>query len=404
MRIAFLSSYKLSNLNNRLQGLFDIYNFVSKKHEVVWIGYKLFCEVYNHVHSDMNEMFVAPKVYSLLFGKLLSDRLKNYYFDLIICQEPLLCAYLNTDIPVIYIGDVRGRSGSCIKMNDADYNFLERLSVQKADRVIHHADWIKGKTLKEIQGLRNKFNMIKLGDNINMDIEIGLHNILDRLFNEKNDVYIPVYVINMKNRPERKEHIIREFKGKNEFNINIVEACTHEKGTIGLWNSIVKIVNHAQMNGDDVIILCEDDHFFTEHYSAGLLMKEIKEAYMQQADILSGGIGGFGHAIPVGYHRYWVDWLWCTQFVVVYKRFFNAILSYNFKDTDTADGVFSELSTNKMVIYPFISEQTDFGYSDVTQNNQKNKGLIREHFDRANRHFFMIQAVYGTLKRNSAEL
>ena len=92
------------------------------------------------------------------------------------------------------------------------------------------------------------------------------------------------------------------------------------------------------------------------------------------------------------------------SFVVVYKRFFNAILSYNFKDTDTADGVFSELSTNKMVIYPFISEQTDFGYSDVTQNNQKNKGLIREHFDRANRHFFMIEDVYGTLTRNSAEL
>lgn len=402
MRIAFLSSYELPKLNNRLRGLSNIYNSVSKIHKIAWIGHKLSCEVYNHIDSDMNKMPIASIAYSLLFGKLLSDRLKNYYYDLIVCQEPLLCAYLNTAIPVIYIGDVRGQSDTCINMNDADYNLLENLSVHKADRIIHYTGWLKGKASMKFQSLQNKFDMIEFDNNL--DMEIRLNNILDKLFNDKNDVYIPVYVINMKNRQERKEHITQEFEGKNEFNVNIIEACTHEKGNIGLWNSIVKIVNLAQMNGDDVIILCEDDHFFTEHYSAGLLMKEIKEAYMQQADILSGGIGGFGHAIPVGYHRYWVDWLWCTQFVVVYRRFFNAILSYNFKETDTADGVFSKLSTNKMVIYPFISEQTDFGYSDVTQNNQKNKGLIHEHFDRANRHFFMIQTVYGKLKENSTEI
>ncbi len=181
----------------------------------------------------------------------------------------------------------------------------------------------------------------------------------------KNDTYIPVYVLNIKNRTERRNHVMKKFEGRKEFDITIVKACTHEKRTIGLWNSIIKIIHQAQENEDEVIIICEDDHYFTEHYSAGLLLKEIQEAYIQGADLLSGGIGGFGHTVPVGYHRYWVDWLWCTQFLVIYKHFFDTILSYEFKEDDTANGVFSKLTANKMVIYPFISEQKDFGYSAI---------------------------------------
>ena len=113
--------------------------------------------------------------------------------------------------------------------------------------------------------------------------------------------------------------------------------------------------------------------------------KEVTEAYIQGAEVLTGGIGGFGQAIPEGYHRYKVDWFWCTQFIVVYNRFFDKMLDYSFQDTDTADGVISKLATNKMVIFPFISEQRDIGYSDVTQSNMEQQGKIREHFARANK-------------------
>lgn len=106
---------------------------------------------------------------------------------------------------------------------------------------------------------------------------------------------------------------------------------------------------------------------------------------MQKAEVLSGGVGGFGHATPVGFHRYKVDWFWCTQFIIIFSSFFDKMLNYSFKDTDTADGVISQLANNKMVIYPFISEQKDFGYSDVTLSNMEQKGMIREHFQRANR-------------------
>ncbi len=44
-----------------------------------------------------------------------------------------------------------------------------------------------------------------------------------------------------------------------------------------------------------------------------------------------------------------------------------------------------------MVIYPFISEQKDFGYSDVTRSNQENEGRIREHFKMANHMFEYLE-------------
>ena len=130
--------------------------------------------------------------------------------------------------------------------------------------------------------------------------EKRMNDLLVSIKEREEGTYIPVYAINMKEREERRKHIVREFEGKPEFEFHLVEACTHSKGTIGLWNSIVKVIKMAKEQEEDVIVICEDDHFFTENYSPGLLFKEIREAYMQGAELLSGGIGGFGQAIPVG--------------------------------------------------------------------------------------------------------
>ena len=112
----------------------------------------------------------------------------------------------------------------------------------------------------------------------------------------------------MKERVERKQHIIKEFDNKEEFELNLVEASVHPIGAVGLWNSMIKIIKMAKEKGEDIIVICEDDHYFTENYSPKLLFKEVTEAYIQGAEVLSGGIGGFGQAIPAGYHRYKVDW------------------------------------------------------------------------------------------------
>ena len=98
-------------------------------------------------------------------------------------------------------------------------------------------------------------------------------------------------------------------------------------------------------------------------------------------------------AVPTAANRYWVDWFWCTQFIVVYKKLYARILSYNFKDTDTADGVLSGLARFKMVIYPFVSRQKAFGYSDITEGNMKHPDLIVRHFERADVRLKQVHAV-----------
>lgn len=204
------------------------------------------------------------------------------------------------------------------------------------------------------------------------------------------DIAIPTYVINLKDRPERLKYVLSQFEGKAEFDIHVVEACRHEIGAVGLWKSIVKIIKEVIDGDDDVIIICEDDHTFTSNYSREEFIHHVIKAAEQGADVLSGGIGGFGNAYPIGTKRYWVDWLWCTQFIVIYRPFFRRILDEPFADTDTADGKISEMAGNKMVVYPFISIQHDFGYSDVTRENNEISGKITEHFNNANKRFKVI--------------
>lgn len=185
------------------------------------------------------------------------------------------------------------------------------------------------------------------------------------------NIIIPTYIINLSERNDRLKHIKEQFKGKSEFDITIVDACKHEVGAVGLWLSIRKIIEMAIANDDDLIIVCEDDHEFTEHYSKEFFLKNLMEAYYQRTEVLSGGIGGFDMAIPVTKNRFWLSAFYCTQFLVLYKSIFKKILDWDFNEKTTADGIFSEISSYKMTLFPFISIQKEFGYSDITKSNDR---------------------------------
>ena len=208
--------------------------------------------------------------------------------------------------------------------------------------------------------------------------------IMDQLLNNSNNplnsLYIPVYAINLPTRTERRKHLLNQFKNKKEFELILVDAVQEKKGTIGLWKSIRKVVQMAQKRHDEIMILCEDDHQFTKHYNRDKFLYNVVQAFKQGADLLCGGIGGYGDAISIASNRFRVNWFYCTQFVVITDKIFQKILDYEFKETDTADGVLSEIIENKQTLFPFVSVQKDFGYSDVTKSNDENRGLIESIF------------------------
>lgn len=204
--------------------------------------------------------------------------------------------------------------------------------------------------------------------------------------NEENydNVIIPTYIINLPERTERLEHIKGQFAGKDEFNIQIIEACKNPVGAVGLWETVRKIIKLAIENGDDVIIICEDDHEFTSDYSRSFLLKNIMEAYLQQAEMLLGGICGLIKALPIANNRAWIGYSHCTQFTILYKPVFQKILDEPYNNNVVADILLSKMVINKMVFFPFISVQKYFGYSDVSKGNNDDKEMLIRNFTRAN--------------------
>lgn len=210
-------------------------------------------------------------------------------------------------------------------------------------------------------------------------------------------VVIPTYIINLKKREERLLSVLKEFDGRDEFDLHIIEACENQNGNVGLWESIVKVVKLAQTNGDEVILLVEDDHVFTNSYSRDNLFSNVIDANCDGVDILLGGIGGgFQHVIPVTENRFWINHFWCTQFVIIYEKFFDKILNVDFNIEDGADNVLSELTLNKMVIYPFISVQKSFGYSDIQDQDKKNYN-IETFFNQADKELSFYYQKYKQL-------
>jgi len=176
---------------------------------------------------------------------------------------------------------------------------------------------------------------------------------------------IPTYIINLKERPDRLKHAKTEFLEKPEFRLNVIDAIPDPIGALGLWKSVLLAIEASNKGNEDYLLICEDDHMFTQHYDIALLIENIKNAERYHADVLLGGVHWFDTAARVTDRLYWVDNFTATHFIVIYKRFYDILLNYSFKNTDDLDLVISKLSDRKFLLHPFISIQKDFGYSDI---------------------------------------
>ena len=207
-------------------------------------------------------------------------------------------------------------------------------------------DTFSNKTLyQEMCQLSRKEFELRLNWEVWCERITTLCNDLTNNHTEENDeFFLPVYVINLKERIERRYHIEQQFANKTEFEVNYIDAIKRPIGAVGLWESLKKCVNIAIEKEEDIIVICEDDHFFTEHYSKEYLIANVIGAAKQGAELLSGGVSNFRNAVPVSSNRYWIDRFFATQFIVLYKPIFKKILEYEFKDTDAEDLVIPFLS------------------------------------------------------------
>ncbi len=193
---------------------------------------------------------------------------------------------------------------------------------------------------------------------------------------------ISTYIINLKKRIDRKENILKEFSGREEYTFQIVDAFEHPIGAFGLWTTIKYILRNLVDCEKDFIIICEDDHQFTKFYSKERLFKAIASAKNKNADILLGGVSWVGQCIEADESIFWIKKFTGLQFTVIFKKFIEVILTASFTEKEDADFKISSLTDKKYLMYPFISNQKEFGYSDITFSNNKD-GHVTNLFDRS---------------------
>lgn len=208
---------------------------------------------------------------------------------------------------------------------------------------------------------------------------------------------VKTIIVNLKHRTDRREHIIKEFEGRTEFETIIVNAITDTRGAKGLWQTLQYIIKEYTAE-EEYIIVCEDDHRFTSHYDGELFPEIIAEAIQNGADVLSGGVSWLNSAVRVSPNIYWTDKFSGLQFTVIFKKAYSKILNAHFSETDVADFRICAVTTNKYFIYPFISNQKEFGYSDVTFKNN-GWGKVDELFKKSEANISNLSAVAAFYSR-----
>lgn len=210
---------------------------------------------------------------------------------------------------------------------------------------------------------------------------------------------LKTFILNLPQRQDRRINIEKEFRGKNLYDIEYLCPIRHECPRISHWLSLKHCVIKAKMSGYPFFLFCEDDHIFTSAYNENSLVNLIKEANALRTDILLGGISWFLSTLQISDFLFWTEEFNGTQFTIIYKRFYDKIISYaKINETLVTDFILSKLSDRIITIYPFISIQKEFGYSDITKSNNV-KGYVESLFENTQNMMYIQDKVRNYYKR-----
>lgn len=204
--------------------------------------------------------------------------------------------------------------------------------------------------------------------------------------------HIRVYIPNLIQRTDRKSSIIKQFEGKNIFDVHIICPVYDEVAHNSLWKTFYDIVRKEAETKSEFFIFCEDDHVFTKEYSEQFLLKQICLAKALGADILSGGMSWHDMVLQVKDDMFWVNRFNGMQFTIIFQQFYEKILSTD-RDADCiTDNFLSTLTDSIFVTFPYISIQKEFGYSDVTKGNNE-EGYVKGLFEKTENSLVILDKV-----------
>lgn len=144
------------------------------------------------------------------------------------------------------------------------------------------------------------------------------------------------------------------FAGRPEFSVS-----NRYPGNLTLAD-LQALVLHAQNAGNALLMLCNTNHCFSQHYTAACLEAGIAAAEQYHADILLGAVNRMDSAIQIDQHLFWLDGFRGLRFVVLFRRFYDTLLhSSENRDTIITDQLLGNIAANKLLLYPFISNVSE---------------------------------------------
>ena len=140
----------------------------------------------------------------------------------------------------------------------------------------------------------------------------------------------------------------KHFDGKSLFRTEMLVSPS-----LSRWSLFRCAVEHAEKSGDDdVIVVCFNEHNFTNNFDGRLFLDVIVEASKRGAQLLIGGCQKVENMVPVTSSLFWVD-------VTSGASFYGG-------DADL-DEIISQYIPNKFLVCPIISDSSmqDSASSDV---------------------------------------
>lgn len=193
------------------------------------------------------------------------------------------------------------------------------------------------------------------------------------------NVLLPVYILNLSSNPQSLANCLKEFKGRIEFEVNIVKGEKDKKGEVRLWESIKRAVKKAVLKKEDLCIICKENHCFTEEYNVEKLLQDIFEAHRIDANYLLGSVEeGFSNMLILPSRLCWIDSFQGTQFIVLFNPFYDLILNEQFYESDIVDEKLSNITSNKFIVYPPVSRNKRIEEDKKNAPNGKVSQLIKK--------------------------
>lgn len=186
---------------------------------------------------------------------------------------------------------------------------------------------------------------------------------------------IDIYVINLKERTDRKEKLLEIFSKYKNINLIFVEAIKYHIGIIGCFLSHKRCINIAKEKKLDQIIVMEDDCLPLDNFEERLtLILEFLDKNKDKWDIFLGGVNGTKKQDVKEKINYKDNIFFeisrgtCAHFIIYNKSSYNFFLSKDVKKEFNDTCWFNKLRA--YVTIPFIAHQQP-GYSNI-QNGVRN--------------------------------